>query len=45
MRITGAPGRDDAWSARQRTLTASQRFMDILAGFNLTGCTITPDPR
>lgn len=44
MRVTGFPGRDDGWSGPGRTLTVSQRFMDVLAGFDLTTCTVTAIP-
>lgn len=44
LRATGFAGHDDAWPGRQGRLTVSQRFMDVLTGFNLTMCTVTANP-
>ncbi|MCC2317563.1 hypothetical protein [Cellulomonas chengniuliangii] len=42
LRVPGFAGHDDAWTGLQGRLTVSQRFMDVLTGFNLTMCSITP---
>lgn len=44
MRVTGTPGRDDAWAGEHGRLTVSARFLEVLQRFDVTNCLVLERP-